>query len=429
MIGSFCDAVSSATVVEKASSLLPRAVSSAMGVEKARGKDRKGSGAGLTISTGKDESGPFKLRRIVRVHRDKVHGVAVSGDTFATASSDGTVKMYSLQQDKVVKTFGEAQCRWANRTSIPPADIPPITSRHVTPRKNSRASPLFGSNVIAPGKPLAGLVLEKPPTKPMPKMSYLRSVAICDIPGMELLACGCLQGSVHVWNHQREERVLELTGHTEGVNSVAFHPSQRLLCSGSDDRTARVWDLANLGGTQLRLLQGHGGQVSGVSFLGVSMEYFVATCSLDCMARIYDLRDQTMVKKLPFHSNAVNGLAFSESKWLFATGGDDGMIALYDVRTWQRVQAIDADSDGSGGQVRRVAIDDTGRMLAAACETGAVLVYDVGRRAHAERVAKLEGHEEGAFDVAWGMEYTGTSRSRVLVSASHDATSRVWAER
>ncbi|CAK0903276.1 unnamed protein product [Prorocentrum cordatum] len=263
----------------------------------------------------------------------------------------------------------------------------------------------------------------------MPKMSPLRSVAICDIPGMDLLACGCLQGSVHVWNYLREERILELEGHAKAVNSVAFHPSQRLLCSGSDDRTARIWDMANLDGTPLRLLQGHGKEVQCVSFLGISMEYCVATGSIDTFARIHDMRDQSLVRKLPFHSKHITGLAFSESKWLLATGGGDGMIALYDVRTWQRLHAIDADSDGSSGEVRQVAIDGTGTRLAAACGTGNVLVYDVGQRAHAARVAKLEGHEEGAVDVAWGVEHTNTGRRRVLVSASHDATSRVWAER
>ncbi|CAK0848777.1 unnamed protein product [Prorocentrum cordatum] len=234
------------------------AASRAVGVEQAEAK-------GWTSSL--NEPGPFKLRRIVRVHRNSVQGVAVSGGTFATASSDGTVKMYNLQQDKVVKTFGEAECRWANKTSAPSAS----TLIH-SPRASPRPSSVLGSGVLAPGKPLAGLVLEKP-QEPMPKMSSLRSVAICEIPGMDLLACGCLQGSVHVWNHQRKERVLQLRGHTKGVNTLAFHLSQRLLCSGSDDQTARIWDMANLDGTPLRLLKGHDKGVQGVSFLGISMEY------------------------------------------------------------------------------------------------------------------------------------------------------------
>ena len=55
-----------------------------------------------------------------------------------------------------------------------------------------------------------------------------------------------------------------LEGHWGPVSSVAFSPGGRLLASGADDRTVRLWDVVN--GRELRVLEGHEGRVWSVAF-------------------------------------------------------------------------------------------------------------------------------------------------------------------
>lgn len=68
----------------------------------------------------------------------------------------------------------------------------------------------------------------------------IQSVAVSE-DGKYLAGAG-YQNIVKVWDIESSDRVADLPGHTGGILSIDFHPTNHWLVTGSHDGTARVWD-------------------------------------------------------------------------------------------------------------------------------------------------------------------------------------------
>jgi WD40 repeat protein len=74
--------------------------------------------------------------------------------------------------------------------------------------------------------------------------------------------------SIRIWD-LKEGTSISLKGHGEsdwwgGVNSVAFHPTGKLLASGSNDKPIKLWSVKK--GEHLYSLNGHSDGVLCVAF-------------------------------------------------------------------------------------------------------------------------------------------------------------------
>lgn len=114
------------------------------------------------------------------------------------------------------------------------------------------------------------------------------------IPQKNHLIVGYLNGSIRIYDLDREIMLREFQEHSESVESLAIDTTGRYLVSGSVDKTMKVWDL--LSDSLLKSLNGHQGTIHDIAFK--PNDLIVATACADGKVRIWDLMKDRVIKEL-----------------------------------------------------------------------------------------------------------------------------------
>ncbi|WP_327584167.1 serine/threonine protein kinase [Nonomuraea sp. NBC_00507] len=283
----------------------------------------------------------------------------------------------------------------------------PRVTRDPGPVRTTAQGTPFGKEL---GKPLAG------------HTNDVRAVAVGTLGGVPVVLTGSDDETARVWNlRTSQEAGRPLAGHTEWVRGATLDQLDAVpvAVTASDDDTARVWDLTT--GTS-RTLAGHEGDVKSVATGRIGGTHVAVTASADGTARVWDLRTgKQLGAPLAGHKGAVWAVAVGQvgGAPIAVTAGDDATVRVWDLNSRKQ---LGAPMTGHSGWVRSVAIGNLAGTPVAVTggEDMTVRVWDLGARK--ELGAPMTGHTGWV----WSVAISNLEGTPVAVTGGEDATVRVW---
>ncbi|KAF8695622.1 hypothetical protein RHS03_07997, partial [Rhizoctonia solani] len=145
-----------------------------------------------------------------------------------------------------------------------------------------------------------------------------------------LIASGSDDCTIRVWDMRTSSLVAGLfQGHTHWVLLVLFSPNSKRIVSGSQDKTVCIWSAVN-GTLPCGPLHGHIGLVHSVTYLPDGT--LIASASLDKTIQLWRLEDGTpAASPLQGHSNYVYSVVFSPDGTLLLSGSEDMSVCVWRV--------------------------------------------------------------------------------------------------
>lgn len=158
--------------------------------------------------------------------------------------------------------------------------------------------------------------------------------------------------------------------HRKDINSVTVSPNDKLIATGSQDKTAKLWSADNL--DLLGVLSGHRRGVWCVRFSPI--DQVLLTTSADCTLKLWSLTELNCLKTFEGHQSSVLRAEFISRGMQIITSSADGLLKIWSVKTSECVTTLEEHKS----RVLALAVStDEGHVVSGDSDSSLVLWRDV----------------------------------------------------
>eukprot|EP00177_Eucheuma_denticulatum_P008135 GFKZ01014818.1.p1 GENE.GFKZ01014818.1~~GFKZ01014818.1.p1 ORF type:complete len:617 (-),score=58.73 GFKZ01014818.1:910-2760(-) len=205
---------------------------------------------------------------------------------------------------------------------------------------------------------------------------------------------------------------MELSGHSNDVYAVRFHPDGNALVAGGYDRIVRLYDTET--GSLLKTFSGHKSSISSIAYN--ARGNVIITGSKDSTIKFWDIISGLCIKTMSSHLGEVTSVETNQSGTLMLSSSKDNSNRLWDLRTTKAVRRFKGHQNTSKNFIR-TRFGPREKVVVGGSEDGFVYIWDLETT---DVVGKLGPAQGPVYGAKWN------ARQSVLASCNHDGVVVSW---
>ncbi|MFP4650991.1 MAG: WD40 repeat domain-containing protein [Phormidium sp.] len=312
----------------------------------------------------------------LRDHQDSVKSVKFSptNPMVASGSDDATLKLWNLQTEEII-TIGGQYNGISSVDFSPSGDIIAISDGSVTIRlidispKSDNMSYTELVNKTSYGYSFRGH------TSTVLSLNFSLNHPV--------LASAGYDRRIQIWDWQIP-KFQDVKEEESAITAISFSPDGRLLLSGADDGTVKLWEVSADDGT------------------------------VKLWEKLWEVSEGEYAK-LAQHNSAIRTVAFSPNGEVLASASSDGIVTIWSLGQPQEIMRVEGQPDG----ISNIAFSSDNRQLAAGGDDGSIEIWDL-ETARPVSVHTIPAHQERVSGLIYDLD------NNTLTSSSHDGTIKVW---
>ncbi|WP_136464909.1 caspase family protein [Flagellimonas onchidii] len=232
----------------------------------------------------------------------------------------------------------------------------------------------------------------------LPKFYLLKASLLCLISGLSIANISLAQ----------EVKLGLPLGHTDGIITGYFDKTGKQILTGSNDKTARLWDVET--GKLLQIFNGHFSYVWSAMFDSESK--IVITNSYDGSAKFWDVESGELLKSFDGHAGSVETSCFRSEENLLLTGSADFTAKLWDVSSGTAIQTYSGHEDAVVG----AAFHPSMELVLTASDDGTARTWNI----HNGKLKTTLTHKDAVNSAVFN------KNGDMILTSSSDSTAAIW---
>ncbi|RKU24618.1 hypothetical protein C6497_17520 [Candidatus Poribacteria bacterium] len=177
-------------------------------------------------------------------------------------------------------------------------------------------------------------------------------LALSFSPDGKIIASGCIDNTVQLWDTEKSIKLTTLLGHKGWVTALAFSADGKMLASGDANKAIKLWDVDTH--KERATLLGHKNTINVLAFAPKGTSPYrgcLASASSDGTIRFWDQHNgKELLTFTSGHTESVKSVAFSEDGKKLTTVAFNGILDVWNLKAMHEfVTFTDAHCDATAG--------------------------------------------------------------------------------